>query len=97
MDTVGPLATALGVDVLALEIRRGEEIAPAFEQLKGACKPCMCVPIRSSSSTGFTSNHGCKARGFRRCLVIGISSERGLVSYGPDVPSIVSARRRLRG
>src|SRR5262249_30842340 len=34
-DTVGILAKAQGFEINALEIRRGEDIAPAFEQLNG--------------------------------------------------------------
>ena len=44
MDTVGPLAKTIGLEVLALEIRRGEDIAPAFEQLNGRAQALYVCP-----------------------------------------------------
>jgi putative ABC transport system substrate-binding protein len=44
MHTVGSLAKALGLDVVALEIRRGEDIAPAFEQLNGRAQALYVCP-----------------------------------------------------
>jgi len=35
LDEAQVAARTLGIDVLPLEIRRGEDIAPAFEGLKG--------------------------------------------------------------
>jgi putative ABC transport system substrate-binding protein len=39
-------ARALGLNVVTLEIRRAEDIAPAFEALKGGAEHCMSVTIR---------------------------------------------------
>ena len=40
-------ARKLGIEATKVEIRRAEEIAPAFEMLRGALKRCMCAPIHS--------------------------------------------------
>jgi len=44
MHTVAPMAKTLGLDVVVLEIRRGEDIAPAFEQLNGRSQALYMCP-----------------------------------------------------
>jgi putative tryptophan/tyrosine transport system substrate-binding protein len=39
-------ARTLGLEVVRSEIRRAEDIAPAFEALKARRRRCMCVPMR---------------------------------------------------
>ena len=63
-----------GVDI---EIRRAEDIAHAFEALKGqaealyVCSDALMVP------TGFASKPWRRARDCRRCTVTGVTSKRG--------------------
>ena len=89
MDTVGPLAKTIGLEVLALEIRRGEDIAPAFEQLNGRAQALYVCPDplvfinRLHIST--------LAQGARLPTMVGYRDfvkAGALVSYGPDVPGM---------
>jgi len=89
MDTVGPLAKTIGLEVLALEIRRGEDIAPAIEQLNGRAQALYVCPDplvflnRHHINTLAQSARLPTMVGFRDFVKAG-----ALVSYGPDVPSM---------
>jgi hypothetical protein len=61
MKEVETAARTLGLDVATSEIRRAEEIAPAFEVLKGRVAPL----------SGWLSSHGGPRRGGRLSLVHG--------------------------
>src|SRR5262252_6656655 len=70
-------AAALGLDLVAAEIRRVEDIAPAFETLKGRASVTTCAPAASyrmeRTSLFFTdgppswSTRSCAARGRPTC------------------------------
>ena len=45
----------LGFEITRLEIRRADDIAPAFEALKSGADAFMSVPTRSQSPTGYAS------------------------------------------
>ena len=47
MREVQAAARTLGLEVVTLEIRRAEDIAPAFEALKGRAEALYVVPTRS--------------------------------------------------
>jgi len=55
---IGDVQTAaqtVGLEVAVIEIRRGEDIAPGFETLKGRAMLCMSHPTRFSPATEFAS------------------------------------------
>ena len=76
MGEVEAAARTLGLEVATVEIRRAEDIAPAFEALKGRADALYVVPTRSYSPTGFASTPLRWARDCRRCTVTGITSKR---------------------
>jgi putative ABC transport system substrate-binding protein len=89
MDTVGPLAKTIGLEVLALEIRRGEDIAPAFEQLNGRAQALYVCPDPLVFINRLHINT--LAQGARLPTMVGYRDfvkAGALVSYGPDVPSM---------
>ena len=65
------VAAALGLEAAMLEIRRAEDIAPAFEALKAARKHFMSVKTCSRSPIGFASTHWRLACACRRCTRLG--------------------------
>ena len=77
MGEVQAAARTLGLEVATFEIRRAEDIAPAFEALKGRARGalCLCRPARESP-TGFASTPWRSARDCRRCIGFGSSSKR---------------------
>ena len=76
MGEVQAAAGTLGLEVDTLEIRRAQDIAPAFEALKGRAKRFMSVPTRSQTPTGFESTPWRWARDCRRCTGLGTTSKR---------------------
>ena len=85
MRQVEVAAKVLGLEVAALEVRRAEEIAPAFEPLKGPALGLYVISDPLMNSSAFRINTlALSARlpsifSFRELVEIG-----GLVSYGPD-------------
>ena len=77
MREVQAAARTLGLEVVTLEIRRAEDIAPAFEALKGRADALYVVyrPARISP-TGFASTPWRSARDCRRCTGLGSTSKR---------------------
>ena len=55
MGEVQATARTLGVEIAKLEIRRAEDIAPAFEALKGGADALYVCVTPSQTPTGFAS------------------------------------------
>ncbi len=89
MGEVAEAARTLGVDVLVLEIRRGEDIAPAFEALKGGAQALYVTlaPLVAAHLVRInTLAIGARLPTFvplREFVVAG-----GLMSYAPSLPSL---------
>jgi putative ABC transport system substrate-binding protein len=85
MDEVRAAARTLGLDTVTLEIRRAEDIAPAFDALKGradALYVCTDVLVNTNRVRINTLAVGARLptmHAIREYLEAG-----GLVSYGPD-------------
>jgi putative ABC transport system substrate-binding protein len=82
-------AGTLGLEVVAAEIRREEDIAPAIEALKGGsqalyvCADPLVAKLRRPINTG--------ALGARLPTIFSEAEnveDGGLISYGPDVPDL---------
>jgi ABC-type uncharacterized transport system substrate-binding protein len=89
MGEVQAAARTLGLEVAALEIRRGEDIAPAFEALKGRAE-ALYIPANPLVNTNRirinTLALGARLptmHGFRELVEAG-----GLMSYGPNFPDL---------
>jgi putative ABC transport system substrate-binding protein len=82
-------ARTLGLDVVALEIRRGEDIAPAFDTLKGRAEALYVVPEALASNNRVRINTFALAArlptmyGLRESVDAG-----GLMSYGTNFPDL---------
>ena len=77
MREIQATARALGLEVATIEIRRAEDIAPAFEALKGHAEALYVVgdPLVICQS-GYASTPWRSALGCRRCTSIGSLSKR---------------------
>jgi ABC-type uncharacterized transport system substrate-binding protein len=89
MDEVQAAARTLGLEVATLEIRRADDIAPAFEALKGLAE-ALYVPADPLVNTNRirinTLALGARLPtmfGFREYVEAG-----GLMSYGPNIPHL---------
>ena len=86
MAEVSSIARTLGFEVVTLEIRRGEDIAPAFEALKGRADALyVCVDPLLNTNRIRINTLAQSARlptmyGLREYVEAG-----GLVSYGPNI------------
>ena len=82
-------ARTLGLEVITLEIREGEDIAPAFESLKGRAQALyvvqnsLVVTHRIRINTLALVAHLPTMHGSREFVETG-----GLMSYGPNVPDL---------
>jgi putative ABC transport system substrate-binding protein len=80
-------ARTLGIEVVTLEIRRAEDIAPAFESLKGRADALyVCAQVLLNANRVRINTLALGARlptmhGFREYVETG-----GLMSYGPNAP-----------
>jgi putative tryptophan/tyrosine transport system substrate-binding protein len=89
MREVQATARTLGLDVATLEIRRAEDIAPAFEALKGradALYVCGDALVNTNPIRINTLAVGARLptmHGFREYVEAG-----GLMSYGPNFPDL---------
>jgi putative ABC transport system substrate-binding protein len=86
MGEVSSIARTLGLEVVTLEIRRGEDIAPAFEALKGRADALyVCVdPLLNTNRIRINT----LAQGARLPTMYGLREyveAGGLVSYGPNI------------
>ena len=88
MEEIQATARALGLEVTALEIRRAEDIAPAFEALKSGSDALYVAsdPLLNSNRVRInTLALGARLptmHGFREYVEAG-----GLMSYGPSLPN----------
>jgi len=82
-------ARALGLDVTPSELRRAEDIAPAFETLKGrvealyVCSDPLVVTNSSRISTLAIAVRLPTMHGIREHVEVG-----GMMSYGPNFPDL---------
>ena len=82
-------ARTLGLEVITLEIRRGEDIAPAFEALKGRAEALYVVidPLtnthRGRINTLALAERLPTMHAIREGVEVG-----GLMSYGPNIPDL---------
>jgi putative tryptophan/tyrosine transport system substrate-binding protein len=89
MGVVQPMARTLGLDVATLEIRRAEDIAPAFGALNGGaqalyvCSDPLVNTNRDRINTLAQSARLPTMYGLREYVEAG-----GLVSYGPNIPDL---------
>src|SRR5262245_19917482 len=89
MDEVQAAARTLGLEIVALEIRRGEDIAPGFETLKGRAEALYVSgdPLLITNQIRInTLALGARLPTmsiFRHHLAAG-----GLISYGPNFPDL---------
>ena len=73
MGEVQGTARTLGLDVVTFEIRRAEDIAPAFEAFTGRAEALYVV---SDPPTAFATTPWRSARDCRRCTVTASTSKR---------------------
>ena len=89
MRAVQATAGTSGLDVVTLEIRRAEDIAPAFEALKGradalyVCGDALVSTNRIGINTLAVGARLPTMHGFREYAAAG-----GLMSYGPNFPDL---------
>jgi putative ABC transport system substrate-binding protein len=69
MGEIGAAATKLGLEVVTLEIRRGEDIPTTFESINGRADALAVVPTRSYPPTGLASTRCCWRLDCRRYKV----------------------------
>jgi putative tryptophan/tyrosine transport system substrate-binding protein len=86
MGEVSGIAGTLGLGVVTLEIQRGEDIAPAFEALKGRADALyVCIdPLLNTNRVRINT----LAQGARLPTMYGVREyveAGGLVSYGPNI------------
>jgi putative tryptophan/tyrosine transport system substrate-binding protein len=89
MGEVQAAARTLGLEILPLEIRRAEDIGPAFEALKDRADALYVVaePLLSGNHVRIST----LALGARLPTLLGIRDyveAGGLVSYGPNTPDL---------
>src|SRR5262249_212296 len=90
MDNVWAAARTVGIQATKLEIRRVEDIAPAFEELKGGGQALYLVshPLLNAERIRInTLALGARMPtiyGFREYVEVG-----GLMSYGPNIPHML--------
>jgi len=87
MDNVWAAARTVGIQATKLEIRRVEDIAPAFEELKGGGQALYLVshPLLNAERIRINT----LALGARMPTIYGIREYvevGGLMSYGPNIP-----------
>jgi putative tryptophan/tyrosine transport system substrate-binding protein len=89
MREVQAAARTLGLDVITLEIRRGEDIVPAFEALNGRAD-ALCVVIDPLVNTHrIRINTLALAARLPTMHTVRESVEAGgLMSYGPNIPDL---------
>ena len=90
MDEVQAASRILNIEFISLEIRRAEDIAPAFETLNGGADALyVCAePLVNANRTRINS----LAQGTQLPTIYGfreyVDEAGGLLSYGPNVPDL---------
>jgi putative ABC transport system substrate-binding protein len=95
MGEVAAAARTLGLEVVRVEIRRAEDMAPAFEALKGIGALYVCTDLFLNASRIRINTLALSARlptmtGFRENVVAG-----ALMSYGANFPDLFRRARYL--
>jgi putative ABC transport system substrate-binding protein len=89
LDEVEIAAHPLGIETIALKIRQAVDIAPAFEELKGRAEALYVVGESLTSANHVRINiFALAARLPTMHLVREMLETGGLVSYGPNFPSL---------
>src|SRR5262249_46020933 len=89
MREVAATARTLGLDVDTLEIRRADDITPAFETLKGGtgglyvCTEPLVLANRMRINTLALGARLPTIHAYRECLEAG-----GLIAYGANIPAL---------
>src|SRR5262249_26816016 len=89
MGEVQAAARMVGLEVVVLEIRREEDIGPAFETLKGRADALyLCTDALVDTNRNLIASLALAARlptmhGFRE-----LAEAAGLLSYGPSFPDL---------
>src|SRR5262249_22483925 len=89
MGEAQAVARTLGLDVVRSEVRRAEDIAPAFEALKGAAQALYVCPDATINANHARINT--LALGARLPTMHGVREyveAGGLMSYGPSLPDL---------
>jgi putative ABC transport system substrate-binding protein len=89
MSEAGAAARTLGLEVVTLEIRRAEDIAPALEALKGRADALYVVTDPLAGTNRIRIN--ALALGARLPTMHGLPDyveAGGLMSYGPNIPEL---------
>jgi putative tryptophan/tyrosine transport system substrate-binding protein len=82
-------ASALGLKIVTLEIRRAEDIAPAFKALKGRAEALyVCVEPLANTNRGRINTLALGARLPTMYALREYVEAGGLMSYGPNVPDL---------
>ena len=93
LDEVETAARPLGIETIALKIRQAADIAPAFEALKGRAEALYVVGDSLTAANQVRINSFALAA---RLPTMNPNRERlevgGLMSYGPNFPSLLPAR-----
>jgi putative ABC transport system substrate-binding protein len=89
MREVQAAARTLGLDVIKLEIRRGEDIAPAFEALKGRADALyVCIDPLVNTHRIRINTLALAARLPTMHVPREYVEAGGLMSYGPNIPDL---------
>jgi putative ABC transport system substrate-binding protein len=89
MDVVQPMARTLGLDAVALKIRRAEDITPAFDSLNGRAQALYVCgdPLVNLNRVRINT----LAQGARLPTMYSLREyieAGGLLSYGPNIPDL---------
>ena len=76
MREVQAISKTLGLEVATLEIRRAEDISPAFEALKGRADALYVITDALVSTNRIRINTFASPHNYRRCTVCGTTSKR---------------------
>src|SRR2546430_1671923 len=89
LDEVDTAAHPLGIETIALKIRQAADVAPAFEALKGRAEALYVVGESLTSANHVRINSFALAAGLPTIFLNRAGLETGgLMSYGPNFPSL---------
>ena len=89
MREVQTTARTLGLEVITLEIRRGEDIVPAFEALNGRAEALyVCIdPLTNTHRVRINTLALAERLPTMHAIQEGVETG-GLMSYGPNIPDL---------